>query len=88
MPMHDPPHPGELVYHECIDYLEMSMAETAERLDMDNRQVTAIAEAREPITLNVARRLSLVIGSTTDAWLRMQDSYDNAPVPKKVRSVS
>lgn len=80
MPMYNPPHPGELVFHECIEYLDMTVAEAAERLDMDVRQLTAIVECREPITLNVARRLSLVFGSTTDAWLRMQNSYDNAPI--------
>ena len=78
----NPSHPGELIFHECIDYLDMTEEEAAERLDMDLRQLMAIVEGREPITLNVARRLSLVFCSTTDAWLRMQDAYDNAPARK------
>lgn len=80
MPMYNPSHPGRLVYHECIEYLNLTVAEAADYLDMDERQLTAIVECREPITLNVARRLSLVFGSTTDTWLRMQDAYDNAPI--------
>ena len=88
MPMYDPSHPGELVYHECIEYLDMTVAEAAERLDMDVRQLTAIVEGREPITLNVARRLSLVFGSTRDTWLRMQTNYDNAPIRKADREGS
>ena len=80
MPMYDPPHPGEIVLHEYIEYWDMTVTEAAERLDMDARQLTAIVECREPITLNVARRLSLVVGSNTDMWLRLQASYDNAPI--------
>ena len=83
MPMYDPPHPGENVWYECIEPLGMTIAEAADQLDMDLRQLAAIVDGREPITLNVARRLSLVFGSTTDFWLRLQDSYDNAPVRKQ-----
>ena len=82
MPMYDPSHPGEIIRHEFIEYLDMTVAEAAERLDMDTRQLTAIVEGREPVTLNVARRLSLVVGSNTAMWLRLQAGYDNAPVRK------
>ncbi len=87
MPMYDPSHPGEIIRHEFIEYLDMTVAEAAERLDMDTRQLTAIIECREPITLNVARRLSLVVGSTTDMWLRLQSGYDNAPARKQKRRI-
>lgn len=82
MPMYDPSHPGEIIRHEFIEYLDMTVAEAAERLDMDTRQLTAIIECREPITLNVARRLSLVVGSNTAMWLRVQAGYDNALIRK------
>ena len=82
MPMYDPSHPGEIIRHEFIEYLDISLGEAAELLDMDARQLTAIVECREPITLNIARRLSLVVGSNTDMWLRLQAGYDNAPARK------
>lgn len=81
----NPHHPGETVRRDCIEYLDMTVAEAAERLDMDVRQLTAIVECREPITMNVARRLSLVFGSTRDAWLRLQAGYDNAPIRRRRR---
>lgn len=71
MPMYNPSHPGEIIRHVFIEYLDISVGEAAELLDMDTRQLTAIVECREPITLNVARRLSLVVGSNTDMWLRL-----------------
>lgn len=80
--MYDPSHPGEIIRHEFIEYLDMTVAEAAELLDMDIRQLTAIIECRGPITLNVARRLSLVVGSNTAMWLRLQSGYDNAPIRK------
>lgn len=85
MPMFDPSHPGKIVYHEFIEFFDMTVSEAAERLDMDLRQLTAIVQGREPITLNVARRLSLGFGSTTDFWLRLQNAYDNAPIREQVR---
>lgn len=80
MPMFNPCHPGEIVLHQCIEPLGITVAEAADQLDMDLRQLTAIVDGEEPITLNVARRLSLVFGSTADFWLRLQSSYDNAPI--------
>lgn len=82
MPMFNPCHPGEIAWYQCIEPLGVTIAESADQLDMDPRQLTAIVDGREPVTLNVARRLSLVFGSTTDFWLRLQDSYDNAPIRK------
>ncbi len=82
------PYPGELAYRECIDYQDTSVAEAAERLDKDLQQITAIAHSRASISLNVARRLSLVLGSTTEMWLRLEDSDDNAPVRKATRHIS
>ena len=78
--MYDPPHPGELIRREFIGYLDMSVAEAAERQDMATRQLTAILECREPIMLDIARRLSLVVGSNTAMWLPLQAGYDHAPI--------
>ncbi|MDE2892683.1 MAG: HigA family addiction module antitoxin [Chloroflexota bacterium] len=86
MPMYNPPHPGENVWHDCIEPLDMTLDEAADHLDINLRQLTAIVEGREPITLNVARRLSLGFGSTTDFWLRLQDSYDNSPIRRATKS--
>lgn len=80
MPMYDPAYPGQIIRHKFIEDLDITVAEAAELLDLDTRQPTAIVEGREPVTLNVARRLSIVVGSTTDMWLRLQDYYDNAPI--------
>ena len=80
MPMDDPSHPGEIVQHLYLDNMDMTVQEAADLLDMDIRELTTIIECREPVSLNVARRLSLVFGSTTDMWLRLQVGYDNAPI--------
>ena len=30
MPMYNPPHPGRTVFHECIEYLNLTVAEAAD----------------------------------------------------------
>ena len=74
----NPTHPGDTIREDCIATLGWTVPEAADFLHVDVRQLTAIIECREPVTLNVARRLSLVFGSTTDMWLRMQARHDRA----------
>ena len=78
----NPTHPGDTIREDCIATLGWTVPEAADFLQVDVRQLTAIIECREPVTLNVARRLSLVFGSTTNMWLRMQAAYDNAQARK------
>ena len=78
----NPTHPGETIREDCIAAVGWTVPEAADFLQVDVRQLTAIIECREPVTLNVARRLSLVFGSTTDMWLRMQARHDRAQTRK------
>ena len=83
----NPTHPGATIREDCIAAVGWTVPESADRLDMDVRQLTAIIESRERITPNVARRLHLVFGSTTAMWLRMQAAYDNAQARKTARTI-
>ena len=82
MAMLEPCHPGELVLHECIEALELTIADAAAHLQVDQDELTAICECREPITADMAIRFEMAFGSTADAWLRMQAAYDLAHARK------
>ncbi len=82
MAMLEPCHPGELVLHECIEALELTVADAAAHLQVDEDELTAICECREPITADMAIRFEMAFGSTADAWLRMQAAYDLAQARK------
>ena len=82
MPMLDPCHPGELVFHECIEALELTIADAAAHLQVSEETLAAICECRAPITADMAIRFEMAFGSTARAWLALQTAYDLAQARK------
>ncbi len=78
MPMKNPLHPGDIVLHECIEPLEISVADAAAHLRVDAQALADICAGRSQISADMAIRLERAFGSTADTWLRMQASYDLA----------
>lgn len=82
MTMLAPCHPGELVLHECIEALDLTVAEAAAHLKVSEVDLAGICECREPITADMAVRFEMAFGSTADHWLAMQAAYDLAQARK------
>ena len=79
MPMKAPCHPGEIVLHECIEPLGVSVAEAADHLRISAELLAEICAGRERVSADTAIRLrSRAFGSTADVWLGMQSAYDIA----------
>lgn len=79
MPMKNPPHPG-LGLKDDFDELGLTTAQAAEALGISRSQLHRVMTGRSNISPELALRLEIVIGSTTDAWLRRQAAYDTAQV--------
>src|SRR5436309_16008960 len=79
MPMKNPPHPGRLV-KENIEDLGLSVADAAQGLGITRQQLYNVITGKCAITPEMAVRLEKAIGSTADAWLRMQAAHDVAQV--------
>ena len=79
MAMKHPPHPGRLV-KDNIEELGLSVAAAAEGLGVTRQQLYKIIKQESAISPEMAVRLEKAIGSTADAWLRMQAAYDLAQV--------
>ena len=79
MAMKNPPHPGRLV-KDNIEELGLSVAAAAERLGVTRQQLYKIIKEESAISPEMAVRLEKAIGSSADAWLRMQAAYDIAQV--------
>ena len=77
MRMKNPPHPGRLV-KENIDEIGLTIAQAAEGLGVTRQQLYKIVNGQSAISPEMAVRLEKAIGSTADAWLRMQVAYDLA----------
>lgn len=76
MRMHNPPHPGDILKELCLDPLGLTITEAAEALDVSRKTLSAIVNGRALITPEMAVRLSMVFGTSSESWLSLQVQYD------------
>ena len=88
MPMKNPPHPGELIKHECLEALSLSVTKGAEILGVSRQTLSNLINGHTNITPEMVIRLEKVFGGTAESWLRMQLAYDLAQIQKKSASIN
>ncbi|MDE2687488.1 MAG: HigA family addiction module antitoxin [Chloroflexota bacterium] len=76
MPMHNPPHPGEIVKYECLEPLGLTVTRAAEGLDVTRQALSNLVNEKSDMSVDMALRLSQAFGSTPETWLRLQMAYD------------
>ena len=79
MRMKAPPHPGEMV-GDSLEELGVSISAAARGLGVTRQQLHNVLSGRSAVSPEMAVRLEQALGSTADAWLRMQMNYDLAAV--------
>ena len=92
MKMKNPPHPGRIVRHECIEPLGLTVTEAAKVLGVTRQALNNLVNFKAGISPEMAIRLSKAFGSSPEVWLGMQMAYDLAQAQKdrnkiKVRRV-
>jgi len=87
MPMKNPVHPGEIVLHECIEPLGLTITEAAKGLGVTRTTLSRLVNGKQGISADMAVRLSKGFGSTPETWLRMQMNYDLAQIQKAARNI-
>ena len=73
--MHNPPHPGVLI-QETMEELGISARKLAQALDVAPSTVQRVLKQKAAVSPEMALRLSVVIGSSAQVWLGLQDAYD------------
>ena len=76
MPMHNPPHPGEIVRHECLEPLGLTVTRAAHGLGVTRQALSDLVNGKAGVSVEMAIRLSKAFGSTPRTWLGMQTAYD------------
>ena len=76
MPMHDPPHPGEHLRHDCLEPLGLTVTKAAQILGVSRKALSEVVNGRSGISPEMAIRLSKAFGGSPEVWLRMQMNYD------------
>ena len=82
MPMKNPVHPGQIVRHDCLEPLGLSVTEGAKVLRITQQALNNLVNGRAGISPEMAIRLSKAFGSTAETWLQMQLAYDLAQARK------
>ena len=70
--MKNPPHPGRLVKHECLEPLAMSITRAAEILGATRLTLSNLANRKSGVSHEMAIRLSKAFGTRPEAWLGLQ----------------
>ena len=83
----NPPHPGRSLKRDCIDYLNLTITEAAERLGVTRLTLSKVVNQRSGISPELAIRLDKMGWRTADSWLAMQQAYDLAQARKKAAQV-
>ncbi len=84
MSRQNPHHPGETIRVDCVEALEITIAEAAAHLQIDEAVLEAVCACEAPITADLAVRFEQAFGSTADTWLRLQNAFDLAQARKEM----
>ena len=87
MAMKTPPHPGRII-KSAIDELGLSVTKAAEALKVSRSQLNRVVSGEHAVSPEMALKLEVVIGSTADAWLRLQAAYDAAEVRSRASDIT
>ncbi|WP_315727821.1 HigA family addiction module antitoxin [Bradyrhizobium sp. SZCCHNS2015] len=82
MAMKSPPHPGELL-GDTLEEIGVSISAAAKGLGVTRQQLHNVIAGRSGVSAEMAVRLEKAIGSTADAWLKLQMAYDLAEARKR-----
>ena len=76
MKMHNPPHPGKVLYELCLKPLGLTVTQAARALGVSRKTLSSILNGHAGITPQMAVRLSLAWGTTAESWMNQQVQYD------------
>ncbi len=87
MRMKNPPHPGRLVRHECLEPLGLTITKAAEILGVTRLTLSNLVNGKSGVSPEMAIRLSKAFGSSPEIWLGMQMDYDLAQAEKNASRI-
>lgn len=75
-------HPGYYI-DDLIQDLEMTQEEFAKRLNISPKNLSELINGKASISENIAKNLSLMLGTSVDIWLDLQKKYDQKVIEIK-----
>ena len=87
MPMKNPPHVGETVWHDIIKPLDLSVTEGAKALGVTRQSLSLLINGRTSLSPDMALRIEKAFGPSMDHLMRMQLAYDLAQARQRSSSI-
>ncbi len=88
-----PVHPGEIIREDVLPEIAMSVTAAAKALGVSRQMLHDILAERKPLSAVTCLRISRLLGSTPEFWMRLQAEYDlkkasqNKDVMERVRRI-
>lgn len=77
MAIHTPAHPGEMLRHDVLDELDLSIKDAAGHLGVSRNSLSKICNGNRGISAEMAVRLEMVFRKpNAEMWLQLQANYD------------
>ena len=87
MPMKNPVHPGEIVRHDCLESLGLTVTDGAIILGVTRQDLNNVDNGKSGISPEMDIRLEKAFGSTAETWLAVQLAYDIAEAKRRASSI-
>lgn len=75
-PMHNPPHPGEVLRELYLEPLGLSVTETAQRLGVTRKALSELLNGRTMLSTTMALRLAEATNTSPESWMNLQQARD------------
>lgn len=81
--MMNPAHPGEVVRHDCLEPLGLTVTKAASVLGVARKTLDNLLNGRAGVSPEMAVRLAAAFGGSAQLWINMQAAYDYALVRQR-----
>jgi antitoxin HigA-1 len=71
-----PTHPGAILREDILPAAGINQTQLADLIGVSRRTVHEVVQGRRPISVDMAQRLSRILGNSPQFWLNMQQAVD------------
>ncbi len=71
-----PVHPGEIIREDVLPEVGLSVTDAAKALGVSRQMLHDILAERKPLSAVMCLKISRLLGSTPEFWMRLQADYD------------
>ena len=81
-----PTHPGAILREDLLPAAGINQTQLADLIGVSRRTVHEVVQERRPISVDMAQRLSRIVGNSPQFWLNMQQAVDFWDTPEAKRT--